>query len=314
VPRENRLRASVRKARDDLYGIRDRAEDTILVSRARVPTRVDLRSFVVFLGPYRNLTTLTAASLGLHPNCRVLNHGLDRVLIRPSVDPFAPERSAEFRRFVRLAELASAGGRRGIRGGSIRASHAYDRGGMQEADEMMRRDRAPGPMRVLVWKESMRVVNYLRMMGIDCQSAAHRNSLLRFLVPVRNPMDSALSNVKVGQAQYLALSDPTDVSQALDAVLNELAIALRVHRALPDATVVLFQGEAVRPAFASMADRFGLDVDNVWLDAVERSWQVEDKPEHPRALQDQYRRRVRELFDWSPETRERLLAFAEPTS
>src|SRR5262249_3854846 len=124
------LRSAAGRARADLEGMRDRCEDMLLLARARLPRSVELRSFAVFLGPYRILTTLTAACLGLHPGCAVLNRGLDRVLGRESVNPFAPERSPEFRRFVRLAELASLSGRRGVRGGSVRLSHAYDRDSM----------------------------------------------------------------------------------------------------------------------------------------------------------------------------------------
>ncbi|MCW5878805.1 MAG: hypothetical protein KIS80_08075, partial [Anaerolineales bacterium] len=38
-----------------------------------------LESVCLFLGPYRNLTTLTASMLSLHPECQVLNHAGTRV-------------------------------------------------------------------------------------------------------------------------------------------------------------------------------------------------------------------------------------------
>lgn len=39
----------------------------------------DVRAVCLALGPYRNLTTLTASVIALHPNCQVLNHGWSRV-------------------------------------------------------------------------------------------------------------------------------------------------------------------------------------------------------------------------------------------
>ncbi|MHB8529324.1 MAG: hypothetical protein ACYC8V_07420, partial [Caulobacteraceae bacterium] len=44
------------------------------------PAIVDgVRRTAVILGPYRNLTTLTASVLALHPQCQVLNHASDRI-------------------------------------------------------------------------------------------------------------------------------------------------------------------------------------------------------------------------------------------
>ena len=42
-----------------------------------------LRSVCLALGPYRNLTTLTAGILSLHPQCQVLNHAGVRLLPDP---------------------------------------------------------------------------------------------------------------------------------------------------------------------------------------------------------------------------------------
>ena len=39
-----------------------------------------LRTVGLILGPYRNLTTLTASVLSLHPECQALNHAGPRLL------------------------------------------------------------------------------------------------------------------------------------------------------------------------------------------------------------------------------------------
>ena len=39
----------------------------------------DIKTACVFLGPYRNLTTLTASVLALHPRCQMLNHAGGRI-------------------------------------------------------------------------------------------------------------------------------------------------------------------------------------------------------------------------------------------
>ena len=45
-----------------------------------------VRRTAVLLGPYRNLTTLTASVLALHPQCQVLNHAGGRLLRRGALD------------------------------------------------------------------------------------------------------------------------------------------------------------------------------------------------------------------------------------
>src|SRR5689334_13648080 len=64
----------------------------------------ECKSVCLALGPYRNLTTLTAATLFLHPNCQVLNHGGMRIFGNLQVDFLSNNYSEErFNRFVQYA-------------------------------------------------------------------------------------------------------------------------------------------------------------------------------------------------------------------
>ena len=124
-----------------------------------------LRTVCLTLGPYRNLTTLTASVLYLHPRCQVLNHAGGRVFGDPRIDFLANYSEETFERFVRYALRASQTGRRGKHGGSIRHSHAVeDRPQMREAIGAM----APKDQPIcLVWKESLRTGNHIRRNGVD---------------------------------------------------------------------------------------------------------------------------------------------------
>lgn len=77
-----------------------------------------------FLGPYRNLTTLTASVLALHPHVQVLNHAGRRLLKQPELD-FITEPST-WNRFCEVALAESRGGTAGLHGGSITHSHAFE--------------------------------------------------------------------------------------------------------------------------------------------------------------------------------------------
>src|SRR4029079_11065585 len=87
----------------------------------------DLRTVCLFLGPYRNLTTLTASILFLHPHCQVLNHAASRIFGDKRIDFLDGYDDEKFKTFVRYAIHASGSGGRGKIGGSLTPSPAIAR-------------------------------------------------------------------------------------------------------------------------------------------------------------------------------------------
>jgi len=85
-----------------------------------------VKSVCLMLGPYRNLTTLTASILFLHPNCQVLNHGASRIYGRKEIDFLSIYEKIKMDRFIQFAITISGKGKRGKSGGSITYSHAFD--------------------------------------------------------------------------------------------------------------------------------------------------------------------------------------------
>lgn len=76
----------------------------------------------IILGTNRNLTSLTAALLALHPNCQVLNHGF-KVFKKHNFITDPDQRDA----FCEAAIATSSQMIVGPQGGSIMASHAVRR-------------------------------------------------------------------------------------------------------------------------------------------------------------------------------------------
>ena len=65
---------------------RVRLNDVIDLRESRYLDIQDIESVCLTLGPYRNLTTLTASVLYLHPNCQVLNHAGNRIYGKRKID------------------------------------------------------------------------------------------------------------------------------------------------------------------------------------------------------------------------------------
>ena len=152
----------------------------------------NVRTVCLALGPYRNLTTLTASILFLHPNCQVLNHAGERIFGDSRLDFLRQYSDAIFEGFLRYAICISQGGKRGAYGGSITLSHAFD-----EEHEMQQLFQAAGgkllkeDVRSLFWKESLLISSYIRENAVDLSDLFSRNDKLRFLQPVRSPIDCA---------------------------------------------------------------------------------------------------------------------------
>lgn len=105
---------------------RDYLSDVIDLTLSRYVDIQDIDSVCLALGPYRNLTTLTASTLFLHPNCQVLNHASDRIYGNREIDFFDDYNRRKMDRFIQFSIRISKKGRRGTRGGSIIHSHAFD--------------------------------------------------------------------------------------------------------------------------------------------------------------------------------------------
>ena len=69
-----------------LRQFRLRLTDVIDLRTSRYLDIQDIESVCLTLGPYRNLTTLTASVLFLHPNCQVLNHAGIRIYGNRQID------------------------------------------------------------------------------------------------------------------------------------------------------------------------------------------------------------------------------------
>ncbi len=268
-----------------------------------------IATVVLPLGPYRNLTTMTAALFALHPGAVVLNHAAERVFAS-RYDPFgdlSPERWAAFKAMaLRLCE----GGRRGDFGGNVLRSHAFATGplaGLYRA-RFGRRMAKPGA-RTLFWKDSMRFQR--RFMkerpSIDAFMAARPDAV--FLFPVRNPMDCARSNLATGHWRHLAPKDGRSFEVVLPRILEALAWFRLRERADPERFMSFTEAE-LGPDLLDRLERFArLPASAQWRDDAPGAIEVASRDAHPPGHRALCARLVADLFAGDPEMRARLEGF-----
>ncbi len=264
------------------------------------------------LGPYRNLTTLTASLLFLHPDCHVLNHAGKRIFGDQRLDFIGNYSAERFERFVQYALLICRKGRRGNYGGSITHSHAFaDNEKMRRFWRKSRVNLVNGDGKALFWKESLRTSNRMRRSKPDLDSVFKENHKLKFLMPVRNPMDCAASNFKTGHSRIFADNDASaHVENTLKAVLDEFIWFKELEVRHPDRFFYYFENDDREDTLARMADFLGLEATQGWIADSLQVFEINPGYEHPDGLVSVYREYVERKFSGFPDFAARLLRFS----
>ncbi len=272
----------------------------------------NLKTVGLILGPYRNLTTLTAAVLSLHPNTQVLNHAGTRLLKgRRNFIERADQASLE--RFVEAALGASTEGTRGTHGGSIQFSHAFDRDNIRESyerrygDQVMKDD-----VQCFVWKESGRVSQVLRRRDDGIERLTESIPKVRFLQPVRNLLDCTLSNFASHHAKLVP--GVTDFSHegVLDAIVENISWFARSAEKCPDRFFMFFEDDPVSTVLDGLVKVLELDDDETWRHDAAGAFVVAGTSyEHAPEMREALRRSV-ERHVTDTQLAQRLLSLSDP--
>lgn len=316
------MRRLIRKAISIKADLREAAKKEIEFLRARRVDIKDLRSVCLTLGPYRNLTTLTAGIVALHPNCQALNHAGERIFNSKQLNFFSDYTDEKFDMFARYAIYASGRGREGPYGGSVTYSHAF--GNQHKLTEMYKSAYGDQLMKdtihCLFWKESMAVSTYIRAHSVDLGNILSRNNKLRFLMPVRNPLDCAVSNVKFfgGTEQldeFFMLKNRQNVLiKVLEAILDELRSFLDWQEQYPKRFFYYFEHEFERETLLNLAEFLDVEPDEKWCENSLEAFDMKSRYQHAEATVDLYNKFVEEKFAIFPEASAKLLQFTNPVS
>ncbi len=275
----------------------------------------ELKTVCLALGPYRNLTTLTAGMLFLHPDVQVLNHGGGKIYEDDNLNFFREYSDEKFGQFVDVAISLSRAGKRGKDGGSILLSHAFDHDVIRERyaaryGEATVKDR----MASLFWKESHITSNAIRSNRVDFDEIFRRNSQLRFLMPVRNPMDCARSNLQTKtETQYtklfdLANAEPT-VENVTVAVLKEFRWFLELEARYPSRFLHYFENAFSDVWPSKVAEFLQIAPDPQWNEDIIRVFQIKESYPRTETLMATYQDAVATHFSEFSEAKKQLLLF-----
>lgn len=270
----------------------------------------ECKSVCIALGPRGNLTTLTAATLFLHPDCQVLNHAGARIYGKKEIDFLSDYSDERFDRFIRFAIRISKGHRKKA-GGSITFSHAFNpKYKMEKIYQETGAGLVKEHIRCLFWKESHRTSNLIRDKHIDLGNIFKQNDQLRFLQPIRNPMDCAISNLKNrGHMHTFGLTREASVIQVTQAILDEVLWFAEIQASYPDRLLYYYEHEISRGMLVNLAKFLNLVPNETWLTNALSVMKTKPSYEHDGTLLAAYRDYVELKFKHFPTLSEGLLLF-----
>jgi hypothetical protein len=303
------MKSFVSKAKDRCYA-RTRKEIDLLVSQL-----IDIgavKTVCLALGPYRNLTTLTASVLFLHPHCQVLNHGGRRIFGDKRLDFIGEYSRKRFENFVRYAIHISKKGRRGDHGGSITLSHAFDdKHSMKEIFDGTQLSRTKRNITTLFWKESLKTTNHIRQSKCNLTQLFAENKQVRFLLPIRNPLDCAVSNIKTGHVnRFQSVDRGSSVEEVVEAILEELLWFKKLEMENHERFFYYFEHECNRATLKKMADFLELEASEEWLMNSMEAFNVKSQYNHSRRVMSCFKDSVERKFAEYPVFAEQLLRCA----
>jgi len=292
--------------------LKDVLAKEIALFRCRRVDTSSIRTIGLALGPQRNLTTLTGSLLFLHPHCQVLNHAGIRIFGDRRLDFIGEYSPVRLERFLRFGICISREPYRSAKGGSITSSHAFaDHAAMRQAFERSGLGVVREDIQSLFWKESIRTVARLRERAIDIGSLVSHEPRLRFVMPVRNPLDCAMSNLRRGLGPRVWPAVRETVGDSIRLVLDELAWVRSRELEYPDHFFHFFEYELDQTTLQRLADFLCLENFPEWMENALPACEVHTYYKHSRELQGLYRQEVENRFSDDPVFARGLLRFVD---
>jgi hypothetical protein len=233
----------------------------------------------IFLGPLNNLTTLVATALAFHPEVQVLNHGARYLWESKGCNFLADFTEESFRHFVKEALFLSlSAGVCRYDGGSILTSHTFE--GSQTLASRYIAQYGPNTLkegaRCLVWKDPMEVERYIEGLMIEYHELFRKDGdRLRFLLPIRNPMDTMISLSHSDHWKLFAELQANSANGILNCLLAMFERFLRLERQFPGRFFHFTQDEFAEPeTLAALAEFLRLTPDEGWMETCKEIWQV----------------------------------------
>jgi len=272
----------------------------------------NINTICIPLGPYRNLTTLLASLFATHFQCLTLNHAGKRILSDKKIDFFHQKNDKSIEKFLLIATRLSQGGRRGDYGGNIQLSHAFDDGKLDylykkyKGNAILNRQ-----IKVLFWKESMRITNHLFKNQINPNLLTFEDKKLKYIIPIRNPLDCATSNLKTKHYKHIT-------TEHIDNKINLTYKILDIYKKLFDfsklnsnAFLSFTEREFNKDTLKSICNFVDIDFNNQWADDIISYINLKSKYSHEKSEIIRYKDYVKKLFKDDMQLQQRFIYMLE---
>ena len=279
-------------------------------------SKIDISSvetLCLVAGPYRNLTSLTSSVAALHPNCQVLNHAKDRIFPHKKVDFFGEYSEKSFNQFMQYAILLSGSGQRGRYGGSITLSHAFDKSEVKHLfQNRYKNSLVKEDIRCLFWKEGLHLKNHLLEKEVDVLELIKHNDKIRYILPIRNPLDCAVSNQKTNLALiFNQISDQSTLQDIIKAILDEFLIYFQNQKKSTSHFFHFYEHTFDKNVLEKFCEYMSLPFDDQWYDDVIKIYNIKPSYNHSPDDINFYKKYVSEIFSEFPIESKQLLKFVE---
>lgn len=259
------------------------------------------------LGPYRNMTTFTGALLALHPNCQVVNHSGNRFFKNSSINFFKNIDKETIKRFVSWA-IDNSTNFDYDRGGPIQRSHAFgsknnalvSRYKARYGSSVLKKD-----IKSVFWKESYKLSKYIKNNNI---SLINFPKEIKFLTPIRNPMDCAYSISSLPQQIKNHNLSTTDPVRIMKFVLKELKWFMDWKSMDKDRFYYYFQTGFTKKKLIKLATFLEISPDKRWISDCLRAYNVQSTYYKSPKMLREYKNTVNSMF--SGKFKKKLLGFA----
>jgi len=271
----------------------------------------NLRTVCLMVGPNRNLASLAALLVYLHENGAAVNHAGRRVFSKKEIDIWHDDSKECFDLFCRYLEFLSKRGMRGQTGGSILHSNAV-------ADhpkvKLLVESRFPDPdlkpeIHSLVWKEPLMLYKFLAKDMARTHDFLAKHPEIKLLLPIRNPLDCAISNKNLGNRwlrKAYGLSE-FSLESVLEALFRIYYTFFKLQEAYPDRCLAFFENECNEEFLNALAKFLGLTPDQTWISDCLQVWKVSKHYEWQLAWKNCYQELCGRYFADQPKIKGRFL-------
>jgi hypothetical protein len=270
-----------------------------------------VKTLVMFVGPYRNLSTYMAANLALHPNCDVLNHAGIRVLNNWKLNFLKEYTTDKYHNFLRFFNYAQKTGYKGVRGGNIIYSHAFE----SNPDLMERYKKLP-PNAVkscFVWKESHLVTNIFMENPENLNKMISENSAIKFVFPIRNPLDCATSNMNTGKYKWFGDISKNE-KEIVKAIFKQYAFFLELNKTHDGRVHFIFENEINVQTLDKLVRFIETEKQIQWEEETLDNYQVKKGYKYPQELVDWCLDLINNSFESHPEFQQKLIDLVKTTN